>query len=548
MNNIADINAKKLASIAGYRLKRTLDEVINNDEGSSSIITDKSAFDIDKTTDEPPLTSTPRRRESSDTSNFQNDASNPTDSEQFEQSPLTYSVLKKTIMAKANEIHSIYQKSQNITPEQRKLMSCGSSLILDLIDKSENNAYKGLFSYVDWNKIVLAFENDLLLPEAKIQESLMTKWECAAGLVLMSNNFEDSQVFLASAFAKQNQSNQRATIKLFISIYDVIQNNPFIMRQEYPDCPINSSCLYTNKHEYHTDNISEGEYTDQIWLPIFKSLFAINGNLIRVKKGETVPTDSTIEKSNFFSANRHITGFKTDIRFIFDYKESEFDIGGAEVCLPYANNTKVTDDEAKLLREGKIIANSLNNVNSGNIHFSWVIQISGLRAYFSTIAYVGHDLHVGVLQNQVVFPSCIGELNDTTKSLIFLKTLFQFRNSIENSAQIILSKITQTNKCNNAISNKFSDSGLVSPPHTMQQPSSQTWYTPPRKVQKNSIFPHYNLQLLKTGTDDVILDSPSLSATDNNKFGTEDSFGIVKVGNRWYHPGLRKYYDNHPLE
>ncbi|CAO3691072.1 unnamed protein product [Rhizopus stolonifer] len=413
-------------------------------------------------------------------------------------------------------------------------MSCGSSLILDLIDKSENNAYKGLFSYIDWNKIVLAFENDLLLPEAKIQESLITKWEYAAGLALMSNNFEDSQVFLASAFAKQNQSNQRATVKLFISIYDVIQNNPFIMRQEYPD------------------NISEGDYTDQIWLPIFKSLFAINGNLIRVKKGETVPTDSTIEKSNFYSTNKHIIGFKSDIRFIFDYKGSEFDIGGAEVCLPNASNTKVTDDGAKLLREGKIIANSLNNVSSGDIRFSWIIQISGLRAYFSTVAYVGHDLHVGILQNQIVFPSCIGELNDTTKSLIFFKTLFQFRNGIEDSAHIIQSKITQTNKCNNATSNKFNDPGLVSPPHTMQQPSSQTWYTPPRKAQKKSIFPQYNLQLLEIGSDTIIeysiLDSPSPSATDNNEVDTEDSFGIVKVGNRWYHPGLRKYFDTHPLE
>lgn len=144
----------------------------------------------------------------------------------------------------------------------------------------------------------------------------MTKWEYAAGLALISSSFEDSQVLLASAFSKQNQSNQRATIELFISIYDVIQNNPFIMRQKYPD------------------KISESDYTDQIWLPIFKSLFAINGNLIRVKKEETVPTDSTIEKSSFYSTSKHIIGFKTDIRFIFDYKESEFDIGGALSAFP----------------------------------------------------------------------------------------------------------------------------------------------------------------------------------------------------------------------
>ncbi|KAG1146996.1 hypothetical protein G6F37_004389 [Rhizopus arrhizus] len=383
-NTIADINTKKLTSIAGNRLKRTLDEAINNSEGPSSAMTNESTYDTDEITDESSGSSTFRRH---------------------------------------------------------------------LIDKSENNAYKKLFSYVDWNKIVLAFENDLLLPEARIQEKLMTKWEYAAGLALISNSFEDSQVFLASAFAKKKSN--------------------------------------------------ESDYTDQIWLPIFKSLFAIND-------------------------------FKTDIRFIFDYKGLEFDIGGAEVCLPNANITKVTDDEAKLLREGKSIANSLNNVSSGDVCFSWFVQISGLRAYFSTA------------------PICIGELNDTTKSLEFFKTVVQFRNGIEDSAHIIQSKITQTNKRNNAISDKFSDSGMTIPPHTTQQPLSQTWYTSPRKEQKKSIFPHYNLQLLETGSDtiieDIILDSPSPSVTINNEVTTEDSCGLVKAGDGWYHPGLRKYFDTHPLE
>ncbi|KAG2192861.1 hypothetical protein INT47_010274 [Mucor saturninus] len=227
---------------------------------------------------------------------------------------------------------------------------------------------------------------------------------------------------------------------------------------------------------------------------MFKSLFSINFNLIRVKKRETVPTDSTIDKSSLYSSNKHVIGFKTNIRFIFDYKESEFDIGGAEVYLPDADITKLTDDEATLLREGKSIANSLNNVSS--------------------VAYVGHDLHVGILQNQILFPSCIGKLNDATKSLAFFKTPFQYGNGIEDSAHVIQSNISQTNKWNNATSDRFSDPGLVSLPRTMQQPLSQTC-----------------LQLSETGSDTLIegciLDSPSPSATGNNELTTEDSFGFV---------------------
>ncbi|KAI7892406.1 uncharacterized protein EV154DRAFT_480353 [Mucor mucedo] len=249
------------------------------------------------------------------------------------------------------------------------------------------------------------------------------------------------------------------------------------MRQEYPD------------------NISESDYTDQIWPPIFKSLFAIN------------------------RLYQQILQSKTGIRFIFDCKESEFDIGGAEVYLPDADITKLTDDEAKLLREGKSIDNSLNSVSYGDICFSWIVQISVLRAYFSTVANVGHGLHVGILQNQILFPSCIGELNNATKSLAFFKTLFQFENGIEDSAHIIQSNISQTNKWNNATSDRFSDPGLAPLPRTMQHLLSQT-----------CISPHYNLQMLETGSDtlieDSILDSPFPSVTDNNELTTEDSFGF----------------------
>ncbi|KAI8376725.1 hypothetical protein EDC96DRAFT_562115 [Choanephora cucurbitarum] len=262
MNTVVYINAKKLTSIAGNRLKRTLDEAIDNSEESSSAIANGSAYDINETADK-----------SSISSNFHDDDSTSTISEQIGHSPLTYSVLKKRIVEKADEIHSIVCCWFGFDVEQLRRISILITLVKAII-------------------------------------------------------------------------------------------------------PIKSGYLVSS---------------------LF--FFAINGNLIRVKKVETVPKDSTIEKSSLYSSNKHVIGFKTGIRFIFDYKESEFDIGGAEVCLPNADITKATDDEAELLREGKSIANSLNSVSSGDICFSWIVHISGLRASFSTVAYVGHDLHVGVLQN-----------------------------------------------------------------------------------------------------------------------------------------------------
>ncbi|KAI8885047.1 hypothetical protein K501DRAFT_180877, partial [Backusella circina FSU 941] len=140
-----------------------------------------------------------------------------------------------------------------------------------------------------------------------------------------------------------------------------------------------------------------------------------------------------------------IIGFKTDIRFIYDYEDTEFDIGALEVCLPDADDAKVTDDEAKLLREGKLIATVLHKVSSGEIDTSWIIQVSGLKAHLSTVTYIGYDLYVGIQQNEIPFPSCIGELNDDAKSRKFFQGLFQLRDNIERCAHIIQRRINQTN-------------------------------------------------------------------------------------------------------
>ncbi|EIE82337.1 hypothetical protein RO3G_07042 [Rhizopus delemar RA 99-880] len=218
-----------------------------------------------------------------------------------------------------------------ISTKERKLMSRGSSLILDISDKSESNIYKSLFSMIDWNKILLTFENNLVLPKGEIDENMLAKWDYATGLAMISNDIEDSQIYFASQFATSISKKQRSTIKLFIAILDVFQNNAFIMEQKHPD------------------NISEGDYIDQIWLPVLKSLFAIHGHLIQVKK--------------------------VDVRLIYDHGASEFDIGVAEACLPEV------DDSAKLLREGKDNTDTLIKVTCGDAHNSWIMQISGPMAF-----------------------------------------------------------------------------------------------------------------------------------------------------------------------
>ncbi|ORE06249.1 hypothetical protein BCV72DRAFT_256432 [Rhizopus microsporus var. microsporus] len=291
-------------------------------------------------------------------------------------------------------------------------MSCGSSLILDISDKSESNIFKSLFFMIGWNKIASNFENNLVLPKAE---------NYATGLAMLSNDIEDSQIYFASQFAASISKKQRSFIKLFIVILDVFQNNAFITEQK------------------HSDNISEGDYVDQVWLPILKSLFATNGHLIRVKK--------------------------VDVRLIYDHGASEFDIDVAEACLPEVDNSRVIDDSAELLREGK------DNI-------------------------------------------------DTLFKTTSIK--YQYRHQI-------------------------SCSGFTTLPHT-QQPSCQTWHTPPRKQQKRSVLSEANYELLETGKYTVVDDDTDANPPDDDdsENAKEDTFGFVKLMNGWYHPGLKKYFEQHP--
>ncbi|GAA5799953.1 hypothetical protein HPULCUR_005374 [Helicostylum pulchrum] len=513
---IAEVNAKKLACAAGNRLKRKLDDMLADESSSSS-----AAADLDCTNDS---ITAPETDDLSTELDTDNEDSNSTNLTHLQQTPLTYSAIKKVLITCANEIHQRYKNNQTINNKERQLMICGSSFILDLTEKSDI-IFKTLFSETDWDKIISHFENDLLIQKAEIDQKILAKWDYGTGLGVLSNDIGNSQIYFASQFAASASKQQRSTIKLFTAVLDVFQNNGFILEQKQPN------------------NVIEGDYVDQIWLPVFKGpLFAINGHLVGADKGETVIKNSTQQKSALYQSDSHVIGFKVDVRLIYDHGSSEFDIGAAEACLSEADDNKIVGDRAKLLREGKDNVDTLIKVSSGDIRSSWIIQISGLMAYICTVTYVGSDLFVGTLQNTITFPSSIGELNDQAKSLDFFNGLLQLRDNVENSAQIIKTHIYQANKTNTNINAKYSSLGPSPPPHT-NQPSCQTWYSPPGHQPKRSIFPEYNYELLETGNDDLIDD---LTDTCLPGYEEEDAFGFIKIDNEWYHPRLKKYFNQHP--
>jgi hypothetical protein len=103
---------------------------------------------------------------------------------------------------------------------------------------------------------------------------------------------------------------------------------------------------------------------------------------------------STIEKERIYGeGHSSLKGFKVDIRFLYSFHNHEFDICSLESCLSDTTDEKAQHDQRKLIREGRTNTASLFNAANGCSH-TWTIQLSGIKAYFSTVEYVGKNLFV----------------------------------------------------------------------------------------------------------------------------------------------------------
>ncbi|KAL9546911.1 hypothetical protein MBANPS3_006435 [Mucor bainieri] len=145
-----------------------------------------------------------------------------------------------------------------------------------------------------------------------------------------------------------------------------------------------------------------------------------------LKVAESVADNSTIKKSELYDDSSDIIGFKIDIRCLYDLPYHETDICSMEVCLPSTDEAKFLGGISKLLREGRLNTTSLVPLcrRGANDKYTWICQICGLQAFFSTITYAGNDLFVAVSQFAIALPTCIDEVEDFEESirhLLFFK-------------------------------------------------------------------------------------------------------------------------------
>lgn len=378
--------------------------------------------------------------------------------------------IKEVLYDCGKEIHEKYKQGQSLSGEQLKAMKCGLSCILDLSEAKEGFT-RSLFEPEVWSGLVDKFIK-LILKVPISDQSLKEKWEFIAASVISENNISTAQKYISLLHSKPDIGTEKQhVLDFFNQILYLIDCNKFILD------PLNNT------------KVSERDFAYQIWLPLLKKLFHINNDLVRLKVGETVLSGSTYSKSDQYPNHDNIVGFKVDIRVIFDSKLEEFDIVCGEACIPLPGQDKLEHDITKLLREGKLMQTTLQNVIiNPKESISWMLQLSGPTCSFYTSHNTKHsEYHVSVPQFTATFPSSYSQLADFFS---VIEKLLMFRSSVEQIAHKLNSCIrSRLDKQQERTLQNVLGSPPHPPPSTFHSPP--LYFTPPRRDNSVSLAPEY---------------------------------------------------------
>lgn len=120
------------------------------------------------------------------------------------------------------------------------------------------------------------------------------------------------------------------------------------------------------------------------------SLFKTENCIVKIKTGEFAYKYATINKVEAYKESEGVADFKIDIRFTIRTDDSNFDFGCGEAAV-YDSDSKIIEDEGKLLREAKEAVNNLLfscNAEDDNLCYSGIVQIAGKSRRTSACALI----------------------------------------------------------------------------------------------------------------------------------------------------------------
>ncbi|KAG2229906.1 hypothetical protein INT48_008281 [Thamnidium elegans] len=441
-----------------------------------------------------------------------------------------------TIKRHALKLHHKYQQNEPLSNRERKIMVAGLSSILDLNDVSVDSQLS-LFTVSERNRITSYFLKKYRLDPKKMPKIFENTWIIVCNV--SKSSVEPGQRYLRKLLATESLSKEEINIlEMMKHFLDIMEDYPHLLMKE-------------SKKDKYTEN----DYFRVLWSRLFELLFSTIRN-VRIKSGESVPIFSTNNKAMLYLQEANIIGFKIDARLVLDIGDEEHDLVALEVAKD-DNDTKIIQDNAKLLREAKDDLNNLIEIVSTSYDeqvFTWSFQVSGegyvlcANCHISTSHIASDGLYVSIPQHSFHLPMIAA----TQPLLEFKKTLeflFEFKNHIVDMVAII----NQNNIRRNSINDNF---GRFSQNSSSRRDISlwtrETWYTPHRNEGKSSVIPSHLFGLRRPASllEKLLLFSSDNEADNANSSVSEDNgdaYGFIKTQSGWYNKYTKEIHENHPL-
>jgi hypothetical protein len=143
--------------------------------------------------------------------------------------------------------------------------------------------------------------------------------------------------------------------------------------------------------------------------------------IARMKQGETAFTTKRNQTS--YPSYNKVKDFKTDMRLLLDYKQTEVDLCSGEVASNAKDSDKLAYDKSKCLREAREILDHHIQTGMGEDAIGWTLQIAGLEAHIMSVHLYREGLYVTVSQNKLGLPQSVGEIHfflDSLQALFYL--------------------------------------------------------------------------------------------------------------------------------
>lgn len=410
------------------------------------------------------------------------------------------------------KLHTLYTEKKRLSPQEKKRMALGLSCILDFNDDGQAL----LFGENDWTLLKRKYTKLYKLANFSLAVSFAEKWSLLFHMCISTNSVLSADQYMSKLLSEANLvPSTRLTYKLFSTCLDIFENNQLLL----------NPMLSKKNTEY--------DYILNIWGPLFKKIFSINNNIIRIKCGESVSDCMKKGKEELYPGDSNVVSFKVDLRFLHDDDEFEIDLATVECSKPNSDDEKNERDSGKLCRESK---DSLDTIWDLLKDFecdvkTWSLQISGTVGVASTTHYTQNGFYVVIPRFHFYFPTSFASMADF---IDVLNNLLMIRNDIEKTAHYLQHVLKSNQSSINPISQRFEDAtNMESPPH-LSSSNINTYYTPPRNDATRS-----NAPLFEEVSDPLIdiTDIASDTSTLDSQEGEEeerDGFKKQSDGS-WFH-------------